>query len=194
MQFWLFFSKPKSSTVQDSGDKPRYIQTKEEVCCHYLKIPLKSKKVFALTSGKVYNSMEIANSRQGILPALHQLNWWCPEKIIWKKTYFFHYICQSHRQLLPQKHKWGLFTSIHRSWNQRVGRAVSGGHKAGRNTEGVIWQVVASPYDRARKRRQGTRYPEWPSNSYPSNHTVQQQWGYFLISITHISHLRTKTT
>ena len=31
--------------------------------CYYLETPLKSKKVFALTLGKVYNSTQIANTR-----------------------------------------------------------------------------------------------------------------------------------
>lgn len=57
------FLKPKSSTVQDSGDQARHTQTEEEECCYYLETPLKSKEVFALTLGKVYNSTQTANTR-----------------------------------------------------------------------------------------------------------------------------------
>lgn len=43
--------------------KPSYTPTKEEECCYYLETPLQSKKVLALTLGKVYNTTQIANTR-----------------------------------------------------------------------------------------------------------------------------------
>lgn len=100
-----------------------------------LKILLRRKKkrggIYLLNLSLVHNPIAIETANTAILPALYQLNWWRPEKIIWEKTYFFHYICQSHRQLLPQKHKGGLFTSIHRSWKQtRWEEPLSGSHKA----------------------------------------------------------------